>query len=113
MFKNKSHFIQPLRIALFCASALMLSTALAEDGSNLSALRAPVSSTAQPDHSTGQPAMDEDGGNLSELRALPANNSDHEQVSLAKITGQPAMDEDGGNLSELRAQQVTKSGYNQ
>jgi OOP family OmpA-OmpF porin len=104
MFKSKSHFIHPMRIALFCASALMLSTALAEDGSNLSDLRAQSSGTSDYQSGNASPSVtNNDGTSLADLRAQNGKSD-----SMRDGAGQP-INEDGTNLSALRAQSAKNS----
>ena len=103
MSTNRTHFIPMLRIALLCASALMLSTAFAEDGSNVSGIQyhpgtdSMVSMTGQ---SVTPADLDGDGSNLAEIQYHPGSShvtpiSDH-SITPADI------DSDGGNLSQLR-----------
>jgi hypothetical protein len=104
MSTKKSRVIKPLRIALLCASALMLSTAFAEDGSNVSAIQyhpvtdSMVSTTSQ---SVTPADQDGDGGNLAALQYH--SGSSHVMPSTNNKSVTPAdVDSDGGNLSQLR-----------
>ena len=77
MSKNGAYLVKPLRIALLCASALMLTTAFAEDGSNLSDIQYHPGSDSGRVVNSGMdrwvtPAdLDGDGSQLRELQYHP------------------------------------------
>ena len=104
MSTNRTHIIPTLRIALLCASALMLSTAFAEDGSNVSSIQyhPGTDSTVTTTSQSVTPAdQDGDGSNLAEIQDHPG--SSHVMPSSNDKSVTPAdADSDGGNLSQLR-----------
>ena len=109
MSTKKSRVIQPLRIALLCASALMLSTAFAEDGSNLSDIQYHPGSDNGPAVNSGMNASvvpAEQNGYISELREIqyhPGSDNNHFVNTGADQSVLPAdIDYDGGNLSEIQ-----------
>ena len=104
MSTNRIHLIPTLRIALLCASALMLSTAFAEDGSNVSGIQyhpgtdSVVNTTSQ---SVTPADQDGDSGNLAALQYHPGSSHVMPSTNNKSVTPADA-DSDGGDLSQLR-----------
>ena len=106
MSTKKSRVIQPLRIALLCASALMLSTAFAEDGSNLSDIQYHPGSDNGPAVNSGMNASvvpAEQNGYISELREIqyhPGSDNNRFVNSESDQSVLPAdIDYDGGTAT--------------
>ena len=109
MSTKKTRVIQPLRIALLCASALMLSTAFAEDGSNLSAIQYHPGSDNGPVVNSGMDASvvpaDQNGYNseLREIQYHPGLDGGHMTNTSEDQSVMPAdLDGDGSNLSDIQ-----------
>lgn len=109
MSKNGTNLVKPLRIALLCASALMLTTAFAEDGSNLTDIQYHPGSDSGPVVNSGMdqhvvPAdLDGDGSQLYELQYHTGIDSGHVANSRADRHIVPAdVDSEGSELYEIQ-----------
>lgn len=109
MSKNGAYLVKPLRIALLCASALMLSTAFAEDGSNLSDIQYhPGSDSGRVVNSSTDrwvtPAdLDGDGSQLHELQYHSGIDGGRVVNSRADRHIVPAdLDGDGSEVYEIQ-----------
>ncbi|MEJ2590432.1 MAG: OmpA family protein [Candidatus Thiodiazotropha sp.] len=103
MSTKKSPVIQPLRIALLCASALMLSTAFAEDGSNVSGIQyhPGTDNTVTTSSQSVTPAdQDGDSGNLSAIQYHPEKDNGPVVNSGMDASVVPA--DHNGYISEVR-----------
>jgi outer membrane protein OmpA-like peptidoglycan-associated protein len=104
MSKQGTYLVKPLRIAILCASALMLSTAFAEDGSNLSDIQYhPGSGSAVNTGMNASLVPVSQNSYLNELREIeyrPGSNSGHMVKTGMDASAVPA--DHNGYLSELR-----------